>query len=1246
MRFIPTGPEVPERLIRAHEDGQVVFFCGAGISYPAGLQSFTWLVDELYGRLHRTRRGPEELAYSDKRYDAVLTLLERDIAGGRQTVRTHLPEILKPDLRKKNALATHRALLTLARDRDDRTRLVTTNFDRLFVRAEKKIGHISAPHLPTPKQSRWNGVVYLHGLIDDAPTETNLNRLVLTSGDFGLAYLTERWASRFVSELFARYTVCFVGYSADDVVLRYMLDALSADELLGEKPIEVFSFAGAEQGKEETALESWRAKGVTPIIYDSGKDHSHSNLHGTLRSWAKTYRDGLQGRRGVALREARLSPDKLDASGSTARLIWALNEPTGEIAKAFATVEPPPTIDWLAAFTDYRFGHSDLPHFGIECSQIPERHPNQENGLKYSLLHHPSAPSYAQWTNLVVRDGGLSALGGLDPVSVGLAHWLCRHLDKSETILWVAKNGGRLHPRFEDLVRSALRNAELSDAHRRIWEVIVAGYAISHENSTEFYGWEMQLPTGPIGASSRLMFYKLLEPRVSFSEPFRLQEDDVRPPPARREPRVNDIVRWSLTLEGGHPFEILGQLRSRDDWPALLVESLPVFTQLLKSSVDLMVLLDGASPEEDLSVWHQPSIAPHSQNRHFNAWTALVELCRDAWTATAKVDSALALAEFERWRSIDYMVFRRLVMYCAATSRLVSPATALELLIEKNSLWSENCKHEAIQLLVHLAPKLSATDAERILKRIAKGPARRLYRKNLSREEWRYVRERTIWVRLTKWRESKAKMPKTYQALLGSLDKAHPEWLAESSERLEFRSWMSSGTGDFRSVAKLPRDVSELTQALTDRKDSFFETDDWSTVCSEEPSLARSALQQLIQMDAWPAGVWRDALNAPAQGADAVVTVATFGRQIAAAPDSFFVDTQQSLPWWLRQQSETVAEQDAESFFEICRRVLDALKAEPLEATDDVVGQAINHAVGRTVEALINYWYRTKPQPGQGLIAPYREILDVVCAGQAGAYLPGLVIAAANLLSLFIADAEWTRRLLLPKFDVAQSPDVAFACWEGFLWVPRIDVQLFQEMSPYFAPVAKQYDRLGKHQSQFASLIVWTAMELADEQKVQSIAAILNDLPPPGLAAAAQTLVQTIAGRGDTLSDYLTNRVRRVYPSRWPSSSRGRSVDEGRAIALFCVGTGDQFETWVKESRPFLAKFPDIYLVAHQLFESGLCAKYPDAALDLLFHVVPDEPYPTEELSKCLTTIEAVRPKLAKQKRFQRLREIARKYGF
>ena len=52
MQFVKNGPEVPERLLQAHEDGRVVFFCGAGISYPAGLPGFAELTEQIYTDLN------------------------------------------------------------------------------------------------------------------------------------------------------------------------------------------------------------------------------------------------------------------------------------------------------------------------------------------------------------------------------------------------------------------------------------------------------------------------------------------------------------------------------------------------------------------------------------------------------------------------------------------------------------------------------------------------------------------------------------------------------------------------------------------------------------------------------------------------------------------------------------------------------------------------------------------------------------------------------------------------------------------------------------------------------------------------------------------------------------------------------------------------------------------------------------------------------------------------------------------
>ena len=254
MQFVNNGPDIPERLLQAHEDGRVVFFCGAGISYPARLPGFGGLVKKLYASLNVVPNAVQQAAIKAGYFDTAIGLLEADIVGGRKEglVREALAKVLKPDLTAPNATSTHEALLTLSKSRKGRMRLITTNFDRLFEEViatqAKPPKRFDAPLLPVPK-NRWDGLVYLHGLLADSPTPSDLDRLVISSGDFGLAYLTERWAARFVSELFRNYTVGFVGYSINDPVLRYMMDALAADRLLGEHTPDMFAFGSYPKGK-------------------------------------------------------------------------------------------------------------------------------------------------------------------------------------------------------------------------------------------------------------------------------------------------------------------------------------------------------------------------------------------------------------------------------------------------------------------------------------------------------------------------------------------------------------------------------------------------------------------------------------------------------------------------------------------------------------------------------------------------------------------------------------------------------------------------------------------------------------------------------------------------------------------------------------------------------------------------------------------------------------------------------------
>lgn len=96
MRFIKSGPDIPERLLLGHEEGRVVLFCGAGISSPAGLGGFGWLSNRLYAELGEAPSLVERAAIKSERYDTAIGLLEGRIVGGRTIVREQLAKILVP----------------------------------------------------------------------------------------------------------------------------------------------------------------------------------------------------------------------------------------------------------------------------------------------------------------------------------------------------------------------------------------------------------------------------------------------------------------------------------------------------------------------------------------------------------------------------------------------------------------------------------------------------------------------------------------------------------------------------------------------------------------------------------------------------------------------------------------------------------------------------------------------------------------------------------------------------------------------------------------------------------------------------------------------------------------------------------------------------------------------------------------------------------------------------------------------
>ncbi len=156
--LIQDGPDIPVELMNRRDDGKVVFFCGSGISVGTNLPDFRDLVLQIYERTAQTRTDLEQELLDKGQLDKVLGLLEGRLNSG--SLRRETIDILTAPL-PKNSLSTHEALLSLSRTAGHGVRLVTTNFDDRFERADPNISIDGAPMLPLRQRSTVFGSISL-----------------------------------------------------------------------------------------------------------------------------------------------------------------------------------------------------------------------------------------------------------------------------------------------------------------------------------------------------------------------------------------------------------------------------------------------------------------------------------------------------------------------------------------------------------------------------------------------------------------------------------------------------------------------------------------------------------------------------------------------------------------------------------------------------------------------------------------------------------------------------------------------------------------------------------------------------------------------------------------------------------------------------------------------------------------------------------------------------------------------------
>jgi len=554
MRFHPNGPNLPRELLEARDNGGVVFFCGAGVSRPT-LPGFFPLAKQVVQRLQPPDDARSRILLARAETDAelappldqVFNLLQQEY--GVATIEDVVSQLLRTPASVN--VEQHSTVLRLSCNTAGRPQIVTTNFDLLFERARKKLHKYIPPALPDLASSQpLDGLVYLHGRM--APRSTGgvtCQGLILSSADFGRAYLADGWATRFVRELLRSYVIVLLGYSANDPPVRYLLEGLHSRG--DHTSAGIYAF---DQGTEADVTERWKNRGVHPLAYPVS-DPVHSALWDTLRAWAHRADDPDAWRRTIVDMASR-GPRNLEPH-QRGQVTALLSTSAG--AKIFADTDPAPSAEWLCVFDRSaryaeprsRLGEEEafdpLAHYGLDDD--PARNPKGSaqgapvrNDVVALLPHDERTDHRKRLAGVFDRSGD-----PLPPRLYHLARWFTKVMGEPGAAWWAATHHA-LHPELITQIAWRLGRADnhLHERAYNMWMLLLEKFRLSPADGHDHRWYEFTPKLKRESWSGRVLreFEAVIDPYLQAKRPW---SQALRPPEADwAHLKPTDIAEWEV----------------------------------------------------------------------------------------------------------------------------------------------------------------------------------------------------------------------------------------------------------------------------------------------------------------------------------------------------------------------------------------------------------------------------------------------------------------------------------------------------------------------------------------------------------------------------------------------------------------------------------------------------------------------------------------------------------------------------
>ncbi|WP_171958262.1 SIR2 family protein [Stenotrophomonas maltophilia] len=1219
-RFIKNGPVVPDQLVQDLEDDRVVIFCGAGVSMAAGLPSYIGLVEHCY--LEQGRELPAKKSLEWTWPDRMLGDLEGTDRAS--PVRKHVIERLNAEPKH---LEMHKAIIRLARlRRSEGLRLVTTNYDHFFELASSDQSiptqYHSAPVLPVPRSDvgdSWKSIVYLHGRLEDPVTGNG--HLVLTSADFGKAYLTEGWAARFVTRLFADFTVLFLGYSLNDPVLRYMTDAFAAERASARSDANrssAYIFV-PYRGRKAPDHEPYRNRRLEPVFYNEYRHHSR--LQKTIVAWAKARDNFLVSNSVLIKRIAPKDPRTLDPS-DTANLLWAIlgrRDDSGHGARVFARLPSPAPIEWFDEFE--RVEHE-------RC----EVHAALAEAAKTAGTAIPAAPDLPCGSLFPAAADSSDAY--LSETARGLLKWLSRHLGSQglvDRVIARLGRGRRLHRQLKTEIRSNLGSTNvLGRGYVRFWQIVSADGQWSGAPERPFPF--LSLPPGNDSFSMQWWKQEILsglQPTLRMKPPYPtgLLGLESGSGTERHEPGnlLREVAEAEISLCGDSTIDsLISTVNKHHGGGAFWARLIPELTHLLVQTLELYQIVSDAGPLSDPVVFKRPSIVPNTQNRYYDRWTHLIDFIWLGWSHLSQQDSNVAEGHLQVWGSLPYPTFERLTLAGLKNQKSLPARKKLEFLLKEGTtrLWGSSTRKETFDLLVALWPTLSTREREQLAMALLAGP-------DPVPGSSDDRRDRSIFDRLALLeRGSDGPLPEALVRELQRIRTAYPLWKIQEGERAHFSMYRAETS---RKLAASPEEPSPplvadgFSSLLSLREHENEDHEDLRgrviQSAKDDYVAAISALRIASrQEDAVSTDVWlyslqalREAVTDP-DDREMVLHVLIEMPQPSLQMPSISSAAADLLEAAVRSNKQF----DDDVFWTAYDRVLNAAaldhrNSDHVEAGEDWVSLAINRSMGILATALLNVAFSKRLSAANGLPDPIKSRMDKFIHPLQSAYRPARIIVASRLSYLFAVDPAWTSESLIPLLDWSNELESASA-WEGFAWQAALDEQLWGAIKPsVFSSFSHQRaNRLHRHASRtIAQILPLAGIEFSLRETPSSITKTalrqMTDEMRQAVASWISEFMEVVSTSEEDRKQGASNRVDLVWTKQvapwirsvWPTEPTLRSVGVGKRMALAAICTRSVFAAAVAEVKHHFVLCP-ANSVLTKLAASDHPTSSPKATLELM----------------------------------------------